>query len=222
MSKVRWGALGGVAVAMTVAGMAWSQGASTPEETTRPAPVMEPRPGSPADLEQDVRALRAELAELRRSQAALARQPAPEPSRPPSAAEEPVASRPPGEATLAAAEVARQERRQELEAELEVAAHTEPRDPDWARSTEALVTQAFHGGGISGSRLVGVECRTHLCTLEVEHDGPEGRMELLPSLTLTPGLQGQAVLSPRTEGSRQLSRVYLSRAGERLPMTLRR
>ncbi|AKQ69160.1 hypothetical protein A176_006072 [Myxococcus hansupus] len=128
---------------------------------------------------------------------------------------------PPTAQTLAAVEVARDERRHELEAELQAVAHTEPRDREWAGQTETLVTHAFDGPRFAGSRLTRVDCRTRMCVLEVEHDEAEARAELLSSLLMVKGLQGQAVMRPSDAGGRLTSRVYLSRAGEPLPMTLR-
>lgn len=182
---------------------------------------------TPADLEREVRALRAELESLRQRQGRLEQQPAPgappqgaAPAREDVPAEEDSAPSP--EAALVAQEQRRQERVLELEAELEVAMNTEPRDTAWAGSTESLVTESFRGKDFAGSRLTRVECRTHLCTLEVEHEGGDAQAELLVSLSRVPGLRGQTVVRPHNEGGRVTSRVYLSRAGERLPITLRR
>ena len=227
MNLIRWGALGPAVVAVAVAG-AWSMRGNTPELATTPAVATEAR--APADLERELRALRAELEALRQGQGRLTRQveavggQAAEAARkvPAEDAPPPASERPPGEAELAAREEARRERQGELEAELELAANTEARDAEWAGRTETLVRGAFQGPDLAGSRLTRVECRTRLCALEVEHEGPEARAELLGSLMRVRGLQGQAVLRPSDEGARLTSRVYLSRQGERLPMALRR
>ncbi|AKF79647.1 hypothetical protein MFUL124B02_05200 [Myxococcus fulvus 124B02] len=177
---------------------------------------------TPADLEREVRALRAELESLRQRQGRLEQPPAlvaPQAHEDVPAAEDSAPSR---EAAMVVHEQRRQERVLELEAELEVAMNTEPRDTAWAGSTESLVTESFRGKDFAGSRLTRVECRTHLCTLEVEHEGNDAQAELLISLSRVPGLRGQTVVRPHNEGGRVTSRVYLSRAGERLPMTLRR
>ncbi|NVJ01619.1 hypothetical protein HV824_26360 [Myxococcus sp. AM009] len=225
MRQVRWGILG-LATAAVAAAVGWSMWGATPEATPARVEAAEARPGSPADLTLEVRALRAELEALRRGQGHLMRRvesvgpPAPLPVPGEEAAPEPQAATPtsPNPATL---EVAREERRQELEAELQAAAHTEPRDREWAGQTETLVTRAFGGADFAGSRLTRVDCRTRLCVLEVEHDAAEARAELLSSLMRVNGLQGQAVMRPADDGGRLTSRIYLSRAGEALPMTLR-
>ncbi|WP_342378692.1 hypothetical protein NVS55_04785 [Myxococcus stipitatus] len=220
MSKVRWGVLGLAGAVVATAGV-WSIWGETPREPAAPSALATPPRSAPADLEQEVRALRAELEALRRQQGALAQRP------PTSVAEAPAREasdeKPPvsGEQARAAAEQARLERVKEIDAELEAAANTEPRDADWAGRTESLVTESFRAPSFTGSRLTRVECRTHLCTLEVEHDGHEARAELLSLLLKVPGIQGQAVLRPRNEGGRWSSRVYLSRAGEDLPFTRR-
>jgi hypothetical protein len=224
MHKVRWAVPGLAVVAMTAAGV-WNMRSEAPERDAPPPVATESRAGTPADLEQELRALRAELDSLRREQGRLARQGEPvapqqvlvEEARP--AAPGPLL---PGAPEWATMEEARRERALELEAELEVAVNTEARDREWAASTEALVTGAFRGPELAGSRLARVECRTRLCVLEVEHDGQEARAELLTSLSRVPGLRGQAVLRPAGDGTRLASRVYLSRPGERLPLTARR
>ncbi|MBZ4415449.1 hypothetical protein [Myxococcus sp. RHSTA-1-4] len=223
MRQVRWGVLGAAMAAVAAAGV-WSLRGNAPETAIAPPVATESR--APAELERELRALRAELESLRQGQGRLARQvesvegaaprsvnaegppPAPEPTRP-------------GDAERAAAEEARQARVAELDAELEAALHTEPLDAEWARNTEALVSGAFQGPDLAGSRLARVECRTRVCVLEVEHEGQEARAELLDSLMRVRGLQGQAVMRPAADGSPLTSRVYLSRAGERLPLTLR-
>ncbi|WP_163777747.1 hypothetical protein [Myxococcus vastator] len=225
MRQVRWGILGLATAAVAAAG-GWSMWGATPEATPAREEAAEARPGSPADLTSEVRALRAELEALRRGQGHLMQRvesvgrPAPLPGPGEEAAPEPQAAAPTAQ-TLATLEVAREERRQELEAELQAAAHTEPRDRDWAGQTETLVTRAFSGADFAGSRLTRVDCRTRMCVLEVEHDAAEARAELLSSLMRVNGLQGQAVMRPADDGGRRASRIYLSRAGEALPMTLR-
>ncbi|NVJ21215.1 hypothetical protein HUW62_08295 [Myxococcus sp. AM011] len=225
MSKVRWGVLGLAGAAVAAAG-AWSLRGDAPTPGVPTTTVSEVRAGPPADLEQEVRALRAELEALRRNQGRLEQQPHTAPVQPVEGAtakdaEDPAPAQD-EEVVRAAREQQRQERVVELEAELELAANTEPRDAQWAAPTESLVTQSFQGPDFVGSRLARIECRTHLCTLEVEHDDGDAQAELLTSLLRVKGLRGQAVVRPRNEGGRRTSRVYLSRAGERLPMTLRK
>lgn len=225
MSKVRWGVLGLAGAAVAAAGV-WSLRGDAPTPGV-PTTVSEVRAGPPADLEQEVRALRAELEALRRDQGRREQPPHAAPAQPVEGAtakedaEDPAPAQD-EEVVRAAREQRRQERVIELEAELELAANTEPRDAQWAAPTESLVTQSFQGPDFAGSRLARVECRTHLCTLEVEHDDGDAQAELLHSLSRVKGLRGQAVMRPRNEGGRRTSRVYLSRAGERLPMTLRK
>ncbi|ATB45347.1 hypothetical protein [Corallococcus macrosporus] len=225
MRQVRWGILG-LAIAAVAAAGGWSMWGATPATTRAPTVTGDVRPGSPADLASEVRALRAELAALRRGQGHLLQRvasverPVPAPVLAEGAAPGLTGTAPPAP-TLAASEAAREERRQELEAELQAVAHTEPRDRDWAGQTETLVTRAFSGPDFAGSRLTRVDCRTRLCVLEVEHDAAEARAELLPSLLTVNGLQGQAVMRPADGDGRWASRIYLSRAGEALPMTLR-
>ncbi|NTX34881.1 hypothetical protein HUA78_10550 [Myxococcus sp. CA033] len=227
MSKVRWGVLGLAGATVAVAGV-WSLRGDVPMQGATPPAVAEVRTGPPADLEQEVRALRAELEALRRAQGRLEQQPH-APATPPGGSvtakeegSEGPDTAPTKEAEQAAQEQRRRERVMELDAELEDAANTEPRDTQWAVPTESLVTRSFQGPDFTGSRLTRVECRTHLCTLEVEHDNGDAQAELLTSLLRVQGLRGQAVVRPQNEGGRRSSRVYLSRAGERLPMTLRK
>ncbi len=222
MGQVRWGVLG-LASAAVAAASGWSMVGATPEATPVREQAAEARPGAPADLASEVSALRAELEALRRSQGDLRHRvdsvgrPAPSPST--EETEAPAAA--PTERTMATLEVAREERRQELEAELQAVAQNEPRDREWAGHTESIVTRAFSGADFAGSRLTRVDCRTRLCVLEVEHDASEARAELLSSLMRVNGLQGQAVMRREDVGSRKSSRIYLSREGEPLPMTLR-
>ncbi|WP_338870777.1 hypothetical protein [Myxococcus stipitatus] len=218
MTKVRWRVLGLAGATVAAAGV-WSMWGATPRESVAPAALVAAPRGAPADLEQEVRALRAELESLRGRQHTLEQRP-PAPWVVTAPAEESSDSAP-REQPREAAEQARKERVREIDAELEAAANTEPRDTEWAGRTESLVTESFRSADFAGSKLTRVECRTHLCTLEVEHDGQEARAELLTVLMRVPGIQGQAVLRPRNEGDRWTSRVYLSRAGERLPFTRR-
>jgi hypothetical protein len=204
----------------------WSSREHAPEAATAPPGASESQP--PAELERELRALRAQVESLRQGQGRLARQEEAAEGAAPRAAQAPVTeeARPPEPsrspaAELAAAEEARRVRVAELDAELEAALHTEPRDTQWAGATEARVTEAFRTPRLTGSRLARVDCRTRLCVLKVEHDGPEARAELLDSLLRATKLQGQLVLRPSEEGGRLVSRVYLSREGERLPLTLR-
>ncbi|WP_164008439.1 hypothetical protein [Pyxidicoccus trucidator] len=227
MRQVRWGVLGPAVVVVAAAG-AWSMRGNAPETATAPPVATEAQ--APAELERELRALRAELESLRQGQGRLTRQvesggsPAAQAVPSPSTEVEalPAASARPGVAELAAAEEARKERMMELDAELEAAVQTEARDTEWAGRTEEQVSGAFRAPELTGSRLTRVDCRTRLCVLEVEHDAPEARKELLDSLLRASGIQGQAVVRPSGDGTRLASRVYLSRAGERLPMTLRR
>ena len=228
MRQVRWGVLGPAVVAVAAAG-AWSMRGNAPEAATAPPVATEAR--APAELEREVRALRAELESLRQGQGHLARQMDSAGAQAPAAVVKPAEdaeARPaeapprPGAAELATAEAARQERLVELDAELEAAAATEPRDPEWAGRTETQVSSAFRAPSLTGSHLTRVECRSKLCVLEVQHDGQDARAELLGSLMKESGLQGQVVMRPAGDGTRLASRVYLSRAGERLPLTLRR
>ncbi len=225
MRQVRWGVLGTAVAIMVGAGM-WSMRGDSPEAATAPPVATGAR--APAELEQEMRSLRAELESLRQGQGRLTRQVEGLPERAvplaPAEAAAPAAEArmPPDAAGPDAAEQARQERLVELDAELEAATATEPRDAEWAGRTEAQLSGAFRSPELAGSHLARVECRARLCVLEVEHDRPEARAELLGSLRSAAGLQGQAVLRPSGDGSRLASRVYLSRAGERLPITLRR
>ncbi|MFY2562495.1 hypothetical protein ACN469_33175 [Corallococcus terminator] len=227
MSKVRWGVLGLAGATVAAAGV-WSLKGDAPTPGVPTTTVAEVRTGPPAGLEQEVRALRAELEALRRNQGRLEQHPHAAPVLPVGDAtakegdSEGRDTAPTQEEQRATQEQRRQERVMELDAELEVAANTEPRDTQWASPTESLVTQSFQGPDFVGSRLARVECRTHLCTLEVEHDDGDAQAELLTSLLRVKGLRGQAVVRPKNEGGRRTSRVYLSRAGERLPVTLRK
>lgn len=225
MRQLRWGVLGTAVVALTAAGM-WSARGNAPEAATPPPVATESQP--PAELERELRALRAQVESLRQGQGRLARQVEAAEGAAPRGAQAPVTEegRPPGpsrspDAERAAAEEARRARVAELDAELEAALHTEPRDREWAGPTEARVTGAFQAPELAGSRLARVDCRTRLCVLEVEHTRPDARAELLGSLLRTANLQGQVVLRPSEEGGRLVSRVYLSREGERLPLTPR-
>jgi hypothetical protein len=229
MRKVRWAVPGLAVVAVAAAGV-WSMRAQAPDAAAPPA-ATESQAGNPADLERELKALRAELESLRQGQGRLARQVEASggvaaPAAPQEVTVEearPIAPKSihPGSPEWQAMEAARKERVAELDAELEAAVNTEARDREWAGQTEALVTGAFRGPELTGSRLARVECRTRLCVLEVEHEGQEARAELLISLSRVPGLQGQAVLRPSGDGTKLASRVYLSRAGERLPLTPR-
>ncbi|GEN05609.1 hypothetical protein SAMN05443572_101846 [Myxococcus fulvus] len=221
MSKVRWGVMGLAGAVVLTAGV-WSSRGDAPGGGAAPVEAARASANTPADLEREVRALRAELEALRQRQGRLEQPPSP--VAPQAREDVPVEedSAPSREAAMVVHEQRRQERVLELEAELEVAMNTEPRDTAWAGSTESLVTESFRGKDFAGSRLTRVECRTHLCTLEVEHEGNDAQAELLISLSRVPGLRGQTVVRPHNEGGRVTSRVYLSRAGERLPMTLRR
>ncbi|MCP3058740.1 hypothetical protein LXT21_08155 [Myxococcus sp. K38C18041901] len=221
MSKVRWGVLGLAGAVVLTAGV-WSSRGDAPGGGATPVEAARAPANAPADLEREVRVLRAELESLRQRQGRLEQPPSPvaQPAREDVPVEED--SAPSREAALVVYEQRRQERVLELEAELEGAMNTEPRDTAWAGTTESLVTESFRGKDFAGSRLTRVECRTHLCTLEVEHEGNDSQAELLVSLSRVPGLRGQTVVRPHNEGGRVTSRVYLSRAGERLPMTLRR
>ncbi|MCY1017006.1 hypothetical protein [Pyxidicoccus sp. MSG2] len=195
---------------------------SAPEAATAPPVAAEAR--APAELERELRALRAELESLRQGQGRLTRQvesaavPAPVAAAPAGTEAPPTGARS-AEEERAAAEEARKERLMELDARLEAAVQTEARDTTWAGPTEDKLSGAFHAPELVGSHLTRVDCRTKLCVLEVEHDTPEARAELLMSLQRSAGIRGaQAVIRPAGDGTRLASRVYLSRPGERLPM----
>ncbi|WP_240360055.1 hypothetical protein [Pyxidicoccus caerfyrddinensis] len=197
---------------------------NVPEAATAPPVATEAR--APAELEREVRALRAELESLRQGQGRLTRQvesaSAPTPVAGTEAQPPPEAGKRSAEEERAAAEEVRKERLAELDARLEIAVQTEARDTTWAGNTEEKLSGAFHAPELAGSHLTRVDCRTKLCVLEVEHDTPEARAELLMSLQRSAGIRGaQAVLRPAGDGTRLASRVYLSRTGERLPMTSR-
>ncbi|MCY1019297.1 hypothetical protein [Pyxidicoccus sp. MSG2] len=223
MRQVRWGVLGLAVVVMTATSVWSMRGAALEESIPPPGPHGD---RALAELEQELKALRAELASLRqeqdhRAQGVDAARAAP----PPSPEAGPAPTEPgarPDAAARASAEQAHRERLAELDAELEAAAATEPRDMQWAGRTEAQLGEAFRLPELTGSHLARVDCRSRLCVLEVEHDRPEARLELLGSLRRASGLRGQAVLRPSGDGSRLASRVYLSREGARLPLTLRR
>ncbi|RKG86729.1 hypothetical protein D7V88_17350 [Corallococcus terminator] len=187
--------------------------------------------GTPADVSRELQALRVELETLRQGQGRLSAQVrqtggsavaavpgtgvTPQESASPPMPEQ-------VEAQRAAAQAARAERQVEAEAELESAANTEARDPEWTRGTESAVARAFQSPTLAGAHLTRVDCRARVCVLEVEHDTPASRAELLPTLMELPELRGQMVLRPAQVQGRAVSRIYLSRPGERLPMTSRR
>jgi hypothetical protein len=227
MRQVRWGVLGPAVVVVAAAG-AWSMRGSAPEAATAPPVATGAR--APAELERELQSLRAELESLRQGQGRLTRQvesvSAPTPVAAPlngtEAQPPPEKGKRSAEEERAAAEEVRKERLMELDARLEAAVQTEARDVTWAKNTEEQLSGAFHGTELVGSHLTRVDCRTKLCVREVEHDTPEARAELLMSLQRAAGIRGaQAVLRPAGDGTRLASRVYLSRAGERLPMTSR-
>ncbi|RYZ44186.1 MAG: hypothetical protein EOO71_00535 [Myxococcaceae bacterium] len=226
MRDIRWKVLAGAAVFATAA-VGWSLKEGEPP----PPPVSQAPTGTPADVSRELQALRAELETLRQGQGRLSEQARqsvagaggavpvagaapPMPASPRTPEQE--------EVERAAAQAARAERQVEAEAELESAANTEARDLEWTRSTGSAVARAFQTPQLAGARLTRVDCRARVCVLEVEHDTPAARAELLPNLMELPELRGQMVLRPAQVQGRAVSRIYLSRPGERLPMTPRR
>ncbi|MFP2932881.1 hypothetical protein ACLESO_48590, partial [Pyxidicoccus sp. 3LG] len=70
MRQVRWGVLGPAVVVVAAAGV-WSMRGNAPETATTPPVATEAR--APAELERELRALRAELESLRQGQGRLTR-----------------------------------------------------------------------------------------------------------------------------------------------------
>jgi hypothetical protein len=215
-----------LAVAAVGAGSWWALSSEEPATSPVLAAPEIPRAtsGNTAEVERELKALRAEMESLRRQQANLsktvdsvggvateaalkAEAAAPAPA-PPTAAER--------EAAMAQMEARRQARAEELFGQLEEASYTEARDPVWAGRTEALISEAVRSVG-ADSQLTRAECRSNLCRVELQHAGVEARTKAVDGLLATPGLKGEFVVRRLQEGDRLVSLVYVAREGTRLP-----
>ncbi|MCY1043919.1 hypothetical protein OV208_21560 [Corallococcus sp. bb12-1] len=210
MRDILWKVLAGAAVFATAA-VGWS----LKEGDSATPPVSQAPTGAPADVSRELQALRIELETLRQGQGRLSAQVR-------QTGGSAVAAVPGTGVTPVAPASPPTSEQVEVEAELESAANTEARDPEWTRGTESAVARAFQSPTLAGAHLTRVDCRARVCVLEVEHDTPASRAELLPTLMELPELRGQMVLRPTQVQGRAVSRIYLSRPGERLPMTSRR
>jgi hypothetical protein len=171
-----------------------------------PAPVPAPESALPAP--------RAELARLA-AQAMAASHPAP-----PSAAAPEV---PAAESEPAAAPIPRPSPQEEASwlaaraKNYDDALAREPRNEAWAAPIERKLREAYPPEA-GHTRLIGVECRTHVCRVEVETaDGADRNGELRAVTAQVPELANASYAYPGEPESHRQAVVYLMRDGHLLP-----
>lgn len=193
-----------VAAALLLVGGGYFAGRRAP--TQAPAPAAAAEGGLPAQ--------QAELARLA-SQAMAASHP----TLPPTAAPE----APAAEAEPAAAPIPRptpQEEASWLAARAknyDDALVREPRNEAWAAPIERKLREAYPPAA-GHTRLIGVECRTHVCRVEVETaDGADRNGELRAVTAHVPELANASYAYPGEPESHRQAVVYLMRDGHLLP-----
>jgi hypothetical protein len=163
------------------------------------------REASQGRLEREVQALRREVAELH-----PARTTEEMPVAPPQAVD-------PGPRPRRVSLDADTIERIHAESEARVAAvaskmGAEPRDPSWGRSAGQRFSEGFRSHATPGTELVSVDCRTTVCGVTFQHDGPEGQRAVphLIAASLTYGAEIAYAYS--TDGAPRTT-AYISREG---------
>lgn len=90
----------------------------------------------------------------------------------------------------------------------------EESDSDWASSANLTLHEAFQSEDMKGLALVGVECRTTICRLELSLDNASPEESFHHLVHLTPW-QGQKFFRINEEKGEAM--VYLAREGHSLP-----
>lgn len=192
---------------------------SAPEQRRLPAAAMESTDDR-ATLVQEVNALRAQIELLHRHQGALAD------------AVEQAAKRAavpiPGEAKTApeSRPLSEEERRHEAQMAQErnlqfLSGHfgREAKDSSWAATMEYNIAQSFKGEAAQGSTPRVLECRTHLCRLEVIHQDKEARKRLFAALSSALPYSLDVFSDGDGDGGQDVPNtiIFLSRPGQAMP-----
>jgi hypothetical protein len=87
-------------------------------------------------------------------------------------------------------------------------------DPEWGRATEVAIADVIDTNA-EGSRLTGVDCRTDLCRIEVEHDSQSTQLAFL-SRVLPFAPFDAAGSAQRVDDTHTV--IYLGRLGHDFPL----
>lgn len=224
-----------LAVAGLLAGMAlsyaWQRPVGAPTSNTHIASQSEATLQAVADLEDQLRALRADLAQLQHNQgesrqaANVAVQTGSTPvdaslyqadawatdtgstqTKPLDGAQEPP--------------LTGRERRERVVKSMETRMMAEDQDPRWGTRVESELADGVQAAGLPGSDLVSVECRSSLCRLNLRHANAEAEDDFLGNIAGLPGTQDTELFYTRDEmadGSTDMV-IYLARQGYSLGM----
>ena len=93
----------------------------------------------------------------------------------------------------------------------------QPNDPKWSQSTSEKIYQAFENESLRSLSLLDVDCRTHLCRIELSSDN--SNIDFAPSLALMLGeiLPNMTTQQLGTEDGTTRTFVYVAREGYQFP-----
>lgn len=117
-----------------------------------------------------------------------------------------------------AQQLAHQRERIALRERLDQRIRSEPRDERWAHQVEADVSSSVAALHAGAARIAALECRATLCSIVLEHPGPDLQSDAMMALAGKPGfkLPGKAHLEYRADGT-AATYIYLSRSGSFFP-----
>ena len=90
-------------------------------------------------------------------------------------------------------------------------------DPAWAHDAETMLRDKLGDGTFPGLTLVGLDCRSTLCRIDVEATDPTIVAQMFERLPLELSWPGDAMIGPDPD-QRTTTVMYLSRQGMPLPM----
>jgi hypothetical protein len=91
----------------------------------------------------------------------------------------------------------------------------QPRDPVWSKSTEEWMSEGFRSQATPGTKVVSVECRTTLCCVTFGHDDKLAQRAVPHIVAQTLPYSAEMVYAYTNEGD-AATMVYISREGRHL------
>jgi hypothetical protein len=100
---------------------------------------------------------------------------------------------------------------------LETAFQQQARESTWAPRTESLIDGLLRQESNQGAHLERLDCRTHLCRIELSHPDGETWGSVVEQLIATPGLQGELIVQRLDAEQPPRTVIYVARDGMPLP-----
>lgn len=97
---------------------------------------------------------------------------------------------------------------------IEESFRAERREEAWARPMQAKLESTFREGGFEGTQMVGTDCRTTFCRMEVTHDGFDSQVSFEEIRSKIPGSYHMQKLEPDASGKSRTVAFFIREGRE--------